>query len=346
MSNLSESRYQLKVATLNLFNYMAPPDAYYDFVNIYTDPQWLQKQAWITQYLQKHTPDVIGFQEVFSIDALQRLVNDAGYPFFAVVDAPLVTDGFIYRSPVVALASKFPILAFKPVQPDPQLATMMGLQADFSFSRKPLMATIDMPNLGACDCYVVHFKSKRGQFDVEQGVDTLGVSTQQVGQHFAIEAAAKWSAAMVRGSEAMLLRYEIAKQRVKLSHPVILMGDFNDHLSDGVLASLVSSDTRLVSGLSQQEFNLYRLQDAYHLFERSQYCPIAVARQPTHYYLASGSVLDYILLSNEFDPHNDQCLAEVERYHTYDRHLLNPIYEQDSHSTDHAPVMITLKIRL
>ncbi|WP_406675924.1 hypothetical protein [Shewanella benthica] len=63
------------------------------------------------------------------------------------------------------------------------------------------------------------------------------------------------------------------------------------------------------------------------------------------YYFAKGSVLDYILLSSEFDAKNDLSLAEVGRYETYDRHLINPSFEHDSQSTDHAPVMITLAIR-
>ena len=100
---------QLKVATFNLFNYLEPPDAFYEFERIYSAEQWKKKQRWITAYLDEHQPDIIGFQEVFSIESLKNLLLAEGYNYFAVVDQPQVIDDFIYKSPVVAIASRFPI---------------------------------------------------------------------------------------------------------------------------------------------------------------------------------------------------------------------------------------------
>ncbi|WP_413692707.1 hypothetical protein [Psychromonas sp. KJ10-2] len=34
-----------KVATFNLFNYLAPPDAFYDFDRIYSAEQWQKNSA-------------------------------------------------------------------------------------------------------------------------------------------------------------------------------------------------------------------------------------------------------------------------------------------------------------
>ncbi len=39
---------ELKIATFNLFNYLEPPNAYYEFERIYTAEQWARKQRWIT----------------------------------------------------------------------------------------------------------------------------------------------------------------------------------------------------------------------------------------------------------------------------------------------------------
>ncbi|MCL1041674.1 endonuclease/exonuclease/phosphatase family protein [Shewanella marisflavi] len=331
---------QLRLASFNLFNFIAPPDAYYEFNNIYTQAQWQQKCDWISHYLTTHQPCVIGFQEVFSPEALRALVAEAGYPHFAVIDSPEVSDDFIYRHPVLALASKYPIIDSIACGIDRDVASLMGIAPSFQYSRLPLRATIVLPHLGPCDCYVVHFKSKRALFEPE-----LAGKSQQGAWLFAAEAAAKWAASMVRGSEASLLRVEIAKRRAEKGYPVALFGDFNDSLSSGVLSVLVSEDTRLLGQFDERTFHGYRLQDAYQLYQASQYSPAFIARAPTHYHLNRGEVIDYILLSNEFDPHNDQCLAEVAGYHTYDRHLINPQYERDSHSTDHAPVMVSLKIR-
>jgi len=109
---------QLKIATFNLFNYLAPPNAFYEFERIYTTEQWAKKQRWITNYLNEYQPDVIGFQEVFSTDSLELLVEQVGYKYFAVVDEPEVVDDFIYKRPVVAIASRYPITAVARVEHD------------------------------------------------------------------------------------------------------------------------------------------------------------------------------------------------------------------------------------
>ena len=70
-----------------------------------------------------------------------------------------------------------------------------------------------------------------------------------------------------------------------------------------------------------------------------------VVRSPTHYFGGKGSVLDYILLSCEFDASYHDSLFEVSAYHTYNRHLINPIFERDGESTDHGIVLATLSLR-
>ena len=161
---------QLKIATFNLFNYLEPPNAYYDFERIYSAEQWQKKQRWITEYLREYQPDIIGFQEVFSTESLKELVAAQGYEYFAVVDQPHVIDDFIYKKPVVAIASRYPIVDIKAVQENTGLAQTLGLANDFSFSRKVLRATVDIPHMGNCDCYVVHFKSKRSMIEVDEKI--------------------------------------------------------------------------------------------------------------------------------------------------------------------------------
>ena len=68
-------------------------------------------------------------------------------------------------------------------------------------------------------------------------------------------------------------------------------------------------------------------------------------RKATHYFGGSSSVLDYILLSCEFDANSQNSFFDVSAYDTYDRHLINPIFERDGNSTDHGVVMITLTLR-
>ncbi|WP_394203241.1 endonuclease/exonuclease/phosphatase family protein [Shewanella waksmanii] len=332
---------KFKISTLNLFNFVDPPNAYYDFENIYTAQQWQKKLTWIAHYLASEQPDIIAFQEVFSIDVLKRLLADCGYEYVCVVDEPTVVDEFIYRDPVVALASKHPITQTTRIDSHAEILPVLSLPSDFAFSRVPLLATVNLPQFGELDLFVIHFKSQRGTLSTEE-ITNKDMSATEM---FALEAASKWAAAQQRGAEATLLRYAIASRRAKTQNPCAVLGDFNDSLHNGVLSTLVSQDSRLKTQLSPNEFIQYSLHDAYQLFEANHYARSAIDRPATHYHLNKGNVLDYILLSAEFNSQNDQSLAEVISYQTFDQHLTSPQYDRDSHSSDHAAVSVTCRIR-
>lgn len=341
-----------------MFNYLEPPNAFYEFERIYSAEQWHKKQSWITEYLREHQPDIIGFQEVFSTESLKALVFEQGYEYFSVVDQPVVIDDFIYKSPVVAIASRFPIVDTQAVKPDSALAQTLGLADDFSFSRQIVRATIDVPHLGHCDCYVVHFKSKRSMLGIED--DKVKRSPEKnIIDSLKAQVAGSWGSSIQRGSEATLLMMSMIGRREVSNNPMILMGDFNNTLNDGILSHLLTSSLRFVSPIDRDAYLAkYCLNDAWDLFqmaltnESSQTIESnddntgkKVTRTPTHYFGASSSVLDYILLSCEFDAGYHDSLYQVSDYNTYDRHLINPSFERDGESTDHGIVLITLTLR-
>jgi len=132
------------------------------------------------------------------------------------------------------------------------------------------------------------------------------------------------------------------------------MGDFNNDLADGVLSHLLTNTLRFAPTFDSKTYLAkYCLNDAWQLFARSQLNlanqnnenTVDLKRKPTHYFGASSSVLDYILLSCEFDSSYDDSFFEVSQYHTYDRHLINPEFERDDLSTDHGVVLISLALR-
>lgn len=333
----------LKIATFNLLNYLEPPFACYEFERIYSAEQWQKKQRWISDYLLQFEPDVIGFQEVFSPDSLQALVKKAGYPYFAVVDACDVVDDFICSSPVVAIASRYPIIAVTAVQYDRVLATEMGLSDDFDYSRQILRATIDLPHIGECDCYVVHFKSKRALFEHSEDEQLSG--EENIIKSLQANVVGGWGSSIQRGSEATLLMVEMIKRKAATAKPMMLLGDFNNNLSDGILSQLLTADLRFVSRVEKEKFlKKYCLQDAWELFTHSE-CYQGEVRKATHYYGESSSVLDYVLLSCEFDAQYGGSTFSVSQHDTYDRHLINPIFDRDGESTDHGVVLVTLTLR-
>ncbi|MEZ7277578.1 endonuclease/exonuclease/phosphatase family protein [Pseudoalteromonas sp. 68 DY56-GL68] len=332
---------QIKVATFNLYNYLAPPNAFYDFQRIYSAQQWAKKQRWLADYLENQQPDIIGFQEVFSIDALKQQVNEQGYPYFAVVDEPTVIDEFIYRDPVVAIASRFKIVAVAKVEYDTDYAAQMGLKG-FRFSRDIIRATIDVPHIGVVDCYVLHFKSKRSMIDNEY--DDTSTEQQNLLKQLKEQIAGRWASSIQRGSEAALLLIEVINRRAQTNNPVIVMGDFNNELHDGVLNHLITEHLHLTGNRQNSVYRShFTLQDSWQLYQR--HVVTESDREATHYFGSSSSVFDYILLSREFDAGFQSSFFEVVDYHTYDQHLINPQFAYDDQSTDHGVVMITMALR-
>lgn len=353
----------LKIATFNLFNYLEPPNAFYEFERIYSAEQWAKKQKWVTKYLHEFQPDIIGFQEVFSADSLKELVAGQGYAYFAVIDQPDVIDDFIYRSPVVAIASRYPIVEVAAVKTNTELAQALGLANNFSYSRKVIRATVELPHMGKCDCYVVHFKSKRPMIEIDE-TNKNWSPEKNIIESLKANVAGGWGSTIQRGSESTLLMIDMIERRETTGNPMVLMGDFNNTLSDGVLSHLLTNTLRFVSGIDRDAYLAkYCLNDAWDLFqtavnnEKSEVSEVdleiknlssreeQIVRTPTHYFGSSSSVLDYILLSCEFDASYHDSLYQVSAYHTYDRHLINPIFDRDGESTDHGIVLVTLTLR-
>ncbi|WP_226410972.1 endonuclease/exonuclease/phosphatase family protein [Shewanella glacialimarina] len=361
---------QYSVASINLFNFIAPPNAYYDFENIYSTEQWRKKCAWISDFIQQNQPDIIGFQEVFSPDALKALCHQLGYDYFAVLDEPEVQSDYVYRHPVVALASRYPITEMANVEADQAACQALGL-SQFNFSRLPLRATVELPQFGPCDCYVIHLKSKRSGFDKDDLADS---GASGAADFISRQVLGRWASSIQRGNEATFLCHQMLIRKHQKHTPFVLMGDFNDKLHSDLLAAFHQSlrvyrndiDDKKLAGLSEQqllaELNQFRIYDSYELFKattksnaslaldefesvKDTDIQLPISRPATHYYGSEGSVLDYILVSSEFDPKQLKNLAHIEQYQTFDRHLVRPDYERDSDSTDHAPVMMTFSLR-
>tara|TARA_R110000744_G_scaffold7183_8_gene24621 strand:+ start:677 stop:1270 length:594 start_codon:yes stop_codon:yes gene_type:complete len=173
------------------------------------------------------------------------------------------------------------------------------------------------------------------------------------------QVAGSWGSTIQRGSEATLLMVDMIERREATNNPMVLMGDFNNTLSDGILSHLLTNTLRFVSAIDRDAYlEQYCLNDAWDLYqialinETSQVTENntlkpkqEVTRNPTHYFGAGSSVLDYILLSCEFDASYHDSLFQVSGYDTYDRHLINPIFERDGESTDHGIVLVTLTLR-
>ncbi|BCN26038.1 endonuclease/exonuclease/phosphatase family protein [Vibrio alfacsensis] len=313
--------HRITFVTANLFNFIAPPDAFYDFENIYSQDQWQDKLAWTKSQLAQLNPDIVGLQEVFSIEETKTFFNQIGYEHFATVDTPHVEGDYIYSRPVVAVASRFPIDHIEAVSFDRQSLQAFGdIQAP-DFSRKPICAHVIHPIVGHIAIFVTHLKSQR-----PADSDSTDETSRPI---------ARWLSTQQRGWEAAMLRDAMNKQYANKPMPMVLMGDMNQPITDtSVNSALVEKYRDDVSGL--------RLTDGWDL----QIVPPLTSRPATHYHFAKGNVLDYILLSQEFDAHEDVSIAEVTDYQVLDQHLINPSFERDKNASDHAFVALTVEIKL
>ena len=155
----------MRFATFNLYQYLAPPHYWYERKpsNTYTEGAWSAKEAWIAAQLRALDADVVGFQEVFSAEALRVLVERAGYAHFAVLDGDVrdPADDRVHVAPRVALASRVPLADPGPVVLDDAARRELGLPETFRFGRTPLAAHVELPGVGPVRVVVAHLKSKR-----------------------------------------------------------------------------------------------------------------------------------------------------------------------------------------
>jgi endonuclease/exonuclease/phosphatase family metal-dependent hydrolase len=339
---------EFKICSFNLFNYIKPPNAFYELDNIYAEGQWEKKERWLNNQLSVIKADIIGFQEVFSPDALKTLVSEHGFTYFETVEEPGKESGHIFNKPVVALASKFPIISAAEVSVDKSLISRLHLQPEFKFSRAPIRAEVRINGFATVVVYVVHLKSKRSKFDRDFNVDISDETA--VEQYLFDDIQGGWASSIQRGTEAALIYQDVCRQMRMNEKPVVMIGDLNDTIESSTLKLLVAGSeldrigTKSVSSLNSQErrpiakFSLY---DSFKLNTNDT----QNKRQSTHYFANKGSVLDYILMSKDFDASNDQSLAQVTNYQLSNAHLENPIYENDAECSDHAPVVVTVEVR-
>ena len=318
---------KLKLATFNLYQFVEPPYAWYTKKERFTPEQWLEKTAWIKSQIVKMDCDVIGFQEVFSRDALASLVKELGYDYFETVDKPKLHKK-TYLSTTVAIASKYPITKIQRVRVHVPSFEKHAFVGHYGFARVPIKATIKLPNEQELVVYVAHLKSNR-----------LNEFEYKFKEEHDLEHKQKSVAKALEGTKETSLEQRLCEasslfanmKRVK-DKPVVLLGDFNDKEFSLIFDAL--ANPKYHDAQSEEELLLYDASYAYEVLEKN---PHPEAKKPerkaTSYFLGKGNVLDYIFISKHF---------KVKNYVVFDEHL-------QEHGTDlllksdHAQVLCEVK---
>ena len=347
----------LRVCTFNLYNFAAPPMGFYDQFNTYSASEWQKKCQWIEAQLREIKPDIIAFQEVFSVANLAKLCSSVGLDFFITVDQP-TTESTLFTAPIVALASRFPIDRFEPLQPMVECGIAADLNHDFQFSRTPIKATISVPHLGRLTVYALHLKSQR---PIEVPLPNPMEPTQSIHDPFylqTIQAAvqAQWLATAQRGKEAVYIMLDYLNLRARADfNPVVILGDFNEPLDSTIFHAIQDLKPERIFNLLRRldfipevtrlrhQLRRFMLYDSFDLATANPLSSSSLACPATHYFNQEGHVLDYILVSQEFDGDDDHSLGAVEAHHVFNQHLQAP--NLDKRLSDHAAVAIDLSLR-
>ena len=339
----------MKLATINLYQFAEHGLYWYEREdrNTYQSREWKKKQQWVSDQLQAMDADIVGFQEVFSPKALETLVNGLGYPYFVTVDSPraLEDDNAVLTSPVVALASRFPIKSTATVEPDADARDVLPIEDNFKFSRKPVRAVIDTPDVGDVTVYVVHLKSKRAVMNKEL---TYPDSTPWAARYkdTLLRRARGDALSMIqRGLEATLL-YHDAMTQSEVCNKIVVMGDLNDDEHSTPLDILTQRQKAYdIGGVDYNDWpeeSKRALHDS-RLFDSFSIAPSvrSKARPYTHLHQGNPNVLDHILVSNSLNPRNKDAVGEVCDYEVFNHHIRGDDVDNKLQS-DHGLVCIEI----
>ncbi len=322
----------IKFATFNLFQFTAPPFSWYFKKDKFTKEQWEKKLSWIKNQIKLMDADIIGFQEVFSIEELKQLCKELGYEYFLNVDTPDINkkNPTIYTTTVLALASRFPIISNKNVRYDINSIKKHNFKEKFAFSRIPIKAIIELPNKTKIAVYVNHLKSNRlNEFEyIFKKSTTLKEKIEKT--KLALENNFS-SALKQRLIEASSLHMDIKESKI----PTIFLCDLNDKEYSMTIDALTNKAYH--EELEQDEFILF---DAYNYFEKEVYNPHPeqkeIKRTPTSYYFSDENVIDFIFVS-------DNLKEKIISYEVFDEHL-----KRNRNGTllesDHAQVVCEIDI--
>ena len=288
--------------------------------------------GWISRQLNRMNADIVGFQEVFHIAALEQVLEASGiYDRASVSVSERGGEG-----PAVALVSRFPVLDHDIIPEFPKAAQLEidGVAVPiYNFSRPVLRVRLQLSDELDLIVFVVHLKSKRPK--VPDDVNPHDPRVQAIGESRSL---------MIRAAEATALRHLLLEALENTNNPVIVMGDFNDDGQAVTSNILVGAepwrnlDTREKQRL--WDVHLYNVKD---IQARQSYRDVYY----THLHNGHYDSLDHILVSQEFVRQNPRRLGYVEYVKVYNDHLIDETLSDDripKWESDHGQVCTTIQL--
>ncbi len=326
------NRQRFKVATFNLYNLVLPNVVYYGDRQ-YSPEQFARKKLWIAGQLAAMNADIVGFQEVFQIEALQQVLAESRlYAKAKIIAPPRTGDG-----PIVAMVSRLPVLRHRVYEVFPPEAKLLfdGVEIPIQrFSRAVLAVDIALTETLECTVFVVHLKSKRPMIP------------DDVDRHDPLERAKGQARSLIqRAGEAIAVRVILMEFLKNRNYPVILMGDINDG-GQAVTSQILSGEApfRYSPFESKQrtwDVLLYNVKD---LQARRSFTDYYYTHIHNGYY----DSLDHIMVSQEFVAENPHHVGRVGYVSVLNDHLVDDTLSRNGvepWQSDHGQVVAAIELK-
>ncbi len=320
----------IRIATFNLLNLQEPEVLFYGRKK-YNHTDFDRKKQWINQQLDNMKVDIVGFQEVFSEDALREVIySNPNYE-----NAHIAMGSNKEGLPSVALMSRYPIVEQEVIEYFPEQLVVDGLVVPFTrFSRPILKCKVQVSPEHQFIMVVAHLKSKRPMLeDGEDRYDPLAIAKGQA------------RSLLLRASEAAALRTVLMEVLKGREEPVVVMGDLND--------THTSVTTRIISGdppfrqlpmdrkLKIWDVLLYHAKDikARISYEDTYY---------THIHNGHHEALDHIMVSEELVRENPNHIGRIGDIRIFNDHLIDETMSDEriaNWQSDHAQVVVSIEMR-
>lgn len=324
---------EIRLATFNVCN-LAPPGAkLYDNLAPLTQAQYEAKIEWTARQLDQLDADVVGLQEVFSLDTLRAVLARCRRYDGATV-AGVAPDPLAERlTPQVALVSRLPLAA--PATSHPAfpagVAMPCACRDPDRYARAPVHAQVLLPGGGALDVLVVHLKSKRPDYRNGGDANGNGGNGGNGGPDTMQYAQANLRSLIRRGTEAVALRALAGELALGARQPCVVLGDFNDTLDAVTTGIVLGAGAPCLPGeeLRGRLFDCNQIQ-----LRQDQARHLGYTNVHEGHYMT----IDHVLVSEQFNPASSHAIGAVLDVSYLNDHLLL----QRPETSDHGQVLVRL----
>lgn len=314
----------IRVGTFNLRNFAIPNFQFYENHEPYDAAEYEAKRDWTANQIDRMNADVIVFQEVFHMQALEEAVRASR----TMRNAKIIARDAVRMPPKNSLVPQVAVVTRLPLADEPNWVehypkklsiTPLGYDAPINqITRAVPHISVRLPNGVKLHILGLHLKSKRPDYldsEDESNPDDLALAT--------------YRSLMRRGADAIAIRQYLNGLLQRNHEPCIVMGDYNDH------AYAVS--TQLIAGTGRFGKSFYDFQ----LFDAMR---IQTKNDPQRYvaytYIHDGAleVLDHVLVSEEFHTESRHQIAQVREVYSLNDHL----HTRQPEASDHGQTVAQL----